>query len=320
MAIIKRVGLIGIIFSLAGGIFWRGSHAQASDRRYFPETGHTVANEFLAFYESVDSPLLLFGYPITDAFQDQTTKLQVQYFQKARFELHPELPEGKQVVLSTLGELTYVPGDKIPLPPHFPACKAFATPNGKFQVCYDFLDFFLDHGGVSLFGLPISNFEVQELRIKQCFQNACFEWYPELPLGQKVRVADLGTHYFRIRRENPNLLKPVNGMPIPQTILRLQVNAFARKAVTGMTDEQTVYVIVRDQNLHPVSNAKVTLVIRQPSGEESEHKLDSLTDPNGVASFSFSFQAESQGVIQVWATASFNDLSTTSLTSFRIWW
>ncbi len=51
---------------------------------YVPETGHWIWGEFLTEYNSVDDPLLYFGYPITDDFIDSVTGQHVQYFQKAR--------------------------------------------------------------------------------------------------------------------------------------------------------------------------------------------------------------------------------------------
>ena len=92
------------VFLLSGSFGWRLPVFQMEGERYFEETGHRVTGEFLEFYRQVDNPLLVYGYPITDAYQDPTTRIIVQYFQKARFELHPESPQGLRVQLSPLGE------------------------------------------------------------------------------------------------------------------------------------------------------------------------------------------------------------------------
>src|SRR5436190_148152 len=61
--------------------------------RFFPETGHTVAGAFLAYWDANGS-LAQFGYPLSDEFSE-TSALDgqphtVQYFERALFEHHPE--------------------------------------------------------------------------------------------------------------------------------------------------------------------------------------------------------------------------------------
>jgi hypothetical protein len=72
------------------------------NRRYFRETGHTVAYSFLQYFDAHGS-LDIFGYPITE-FQWENGRL-VQYFQRARMEWHPEFPENQRVQLGNLGEI-----------------------------------------------------------------------------------------------------------------------------------------------------------------------------------------------------------------------
>ncbi|GEM_PF-6190581 len=69
--------------------------------RHFPETGHTVAFAFKDFWES-RGDLATFGYPITEQLVENG--LTVQYFQRARFEWHPENPDGYRVQLGLLGD------------------------------------------------------------------------------------------------------------------------------------------------------------------------------------------------------------------------
>ncbi len=62
-------------------------------RRYFPETGHTLAYGFLRFWLR-NGGLTVFGYPISEELSevDPATgqTVTVQYFERARFEWHPE--------------------------------------------------------------------------------------------------------------------------------------------------------------------------------------------------------------------------------------
>ena len=68
---------------------------------FFPETGHTVCGAFLSYWQShgldLGDPavsereaIALFGYPVSEVFTDPATGLTVQYFERARFEWHPE--------------------------------------------------------------------------------------------------------------------------------------------------------------------------------------------------------------------------------------
>lgn len=69
--------------------------------QYFPVTGHTACGSFLTYWSShglsfgdpgitYRESLALFGYPISEPFVDPATGLTIQYFERARFEYHPE--------------------------------------------------------------------------------------------------------------------------------------------------------------------------------------------------------------------------------------
>jgi len=73
---------------------------------YFPETGHTLRGKFLAYWQQ-NGGLAQFGYPLTEEFFEpddpNSAPLQVQYFERNRFELHPENQPPYDVLLGTLG-------------------------------------------------------------------------------------------------------------------------------------------------------------------------------------------------------------------------
>lgn len=62
-------------------------------RRYFAETQHTLSGKFLAYWEA-NGGLALFGLPLTEEFREVNPadgqEYTVQYFERARFEHHPE--------------------------------------------------------------------------------------------------------------------------------------------------------------------------------------------------------------------------------------
>lgn len=77
-----------------------------ADATFFSETGHNLGGQFRAFWQSRGG-LAMFGYPLSEEFaeanpQDGQTYT-VQYFERARFEFHPEMPAGQQVLLGHLG-------------------------------------------------------------------------------------------------------------------------------------------------------------------------------------------------------------------------
>jgi len=78
-----------------------GQPTADANRLYFPETRHTVAYAFKDFWEQRGG-LLIFGYPITEQLVEGGRI--VQYFQRARFEWHPENPDPYRVQLGLLGD------------------------------------------------------------------------------------------------------------------------------------------------------------------------------------------------------------------------
>lgn len=73
---------------------------------FFPETGHALGGQFLTFWQQ-NGGLPTFGYPLSEEFAEYNTQdgqvYTVQYFERARFEFHPELPPEYQVQLGHLG-------------------------------------------------------------------------------------------------------------------------------------------------------------------------------------------------------------------------
>jgi hypothetical protein len=304
------------LLMLAGSVGLQPTAAQTGRELYFPETGHKVTGEFLDAYLAVENPLLLYGYPITEAFMDPVMGKMVQYFQRTRFELHPEMPPELRVKRTPLGAYIYEPGNLLPTPSeNSNACKYF--PESGYPVCYAFLDFFEANGSVAQFGYPISNFESHEDRIVQYFQLARMEWHPEFPVGQRVTLTDLGRNYFDLMGEKLERLSPVNNV-LP-TILDLKVNAFTRQAVTSLQGEQTISVIVQDQNRLPVQNAQMTMTVKMPSGQVLEYPLPA-TDERGLSQFTFDFSARTLGMVQISVQVNYEGLLEVARTAFRVWW
>lgn len=304
---------IAIIFvSLLFG--WQLSIAQKNYEQYFPETGHWIRGEFLVAYWSVPDPLLVYGYPITEAYPDELTERYVQYFQKARLEIHPENPPELRVQQTPLGWYLYEPGVEMAAPPNASPCRYYHE--SGFKVCYDFLKFFDAHGGLAQFGYPISGFEIQNGRIVQYYQKARFEWHPERSRGDKVVLGELGREYFRLILEDPRRLK---SNTIDRFVLNLNVHAFVHKPVVPLHSEQTITVIVLDQTSLPVPGARVSLLVTLPFQKSQSYLIDEPTDNNGVVRFTFPSQSSAIGLATIRVTAEYNGKNVSTLTAYSVW-
>lgn len=307
----------GLLLAVLIGV-WAPAQAQKTDSQYFPATGHWVTGEFLAFYQKASDPQVVYGYPITDAFQDPLTGLTVQYFQRARFELHIEAREGDRVQLTALGTLLYAPGKPVSLPPDSAACQYF--PQQKHSLCYAFLTFYNRYGGEAQFGAPISDIEEQDNIYVQYFERARFEWHPELSEGQRVSVTDLGQAYFDQVVDDRSLLEPKPSSNLPQSAIQLQAHVFTDRAAVSPNDSQTLYVVVQDQYLRAVPLANVAVTIHYPIGGEERYRLP-LTDKDGITRFNFNVGSQPYDTVTtVQVEVTQGGLQAKTGTWFRIWW
>jgi hypothetical protein len=78
-------------------------------QQYFAAIGHTLRGGFLGVWQSRGG-LAIFGYPISEEFAERNPAdgrvYTVQYFERARFEYHPEyLGTNQSVQLGLLGRI-----------------------------------------------------------------------------------------------------------------------------------------------------------------------------------------------------------------------
>jgi hypothetical protein len=310
-----------VILIALTGMVGNQVYAQAiADREYFPQTGHWVTGPFLEKYYSVPNPEELFGFPKTDAFPEDISGLTVQYFEKARFELHPDEIPDLRVKLSNLGSFLYQKGQTLPVLFNASGCQFYPQVDSGYYICFDFLEFFEKNGGVAHFGYPISNFEILDGWIVQHFQRARLEWHPERPLGTWVMVSNIGIQYFHDHNENPILLRPNNDDNIiPQPITEITVRAFVGTPVMPLNGTQTLYVIVQDQNHDPVDGTTVNFTITYPNGEMRQYQMKP-TNTRGISTLKFPIHVENPGIIEIQVTGTLEPFQVATKTSFQIWW
>ena len=149
---------------------------------FFSQTQHHVSDRagFLSFWRERGG-VLIFGYPIGEEIVEDGRV--VQYFERARFEYHPEqLGKDGQVQLTLLGrELTA----GRTFPDATPDMGTQFFPETKHTLSGKFLQFWLKRGGLPIFGFPISE-PIEEvspidgqMRVAQYFERARFEYHPE---------------------------------------------------------------------------------------------------------------------------------------------
>jgi hypothetical protein len=296
--------------------------AQEGSGRYYSETGHTLDGEFLPYFNQ-HGGLEILGYPITDAFIDYWSGLVVQYTQNSRLELYPD-PETKtmQVRLKELGVL-FVGDRALDLADPVAIgsnsdCEYY--PLTGHNVCYMFLEYYEQHGGPALFGYPVSEFTVENDRLVQYFQGFRLDWYPENPQSSKVQVAPLGRVHFERMGYDRDLLRPrAPSNALAYEIVDLHPKSSVQKAVVKTADTQRVFVVVRDQNLLPVSSAAVTLVVNYPT--ETRTLTMPPTNLDGVSQYSLEFSGLEPGdEVDLEFFISSGTVLTSTRDSFRVWW
>ncbi len=102
-----QLGLLGWDLAQQQGLtdtepFQRINASSDASCTYFPETGHRLCFGFRDYWNA-NGGLAIFGFPISEEFTDPSTGLTVQYFERQRFEYHPENPPAWQVEGGLLG-------------------------------------------------------------------------------------------------------------------------------------------------------------------------------------------------------------------------
>ena len=101
------LGLLGVQVS-SGRIFPPAEDpTTGADTVYFPQVKHTLSGPFLGYWQRYGG-LAQFGYPISEPVLERNSTdgktYTVQYFERARFEFHPEYRGTEaEVLLGLLG-------------------------------------------------------------------------------------------------------------------------------------------------------------------------------------------------------------------------
>jgi hypothetical protein len=149
--------------------------------RTFPETGQTLCDGFLYYWERYGG-LSIFGFPISPQLQENG--LTVQYLERAKLEFHPEAVGTEWVIVGELLGRTVTAGREheepfLPLANPAPDSTCTAFQETGHRLCGGFRAYWEQHGGLWMFGYPITEEFHEGGYIVQYFERARFEWHPE---------------------------------------------------------------------------------------------------------------------------------------------
>jgi murein DD-endopeptidase MepM/ murein hydrolase activator NlpD len=174
--------------------------------RYFPDTGHYVSGEFLSYYLDTPRGAELFGLPLTEDFPQQFPDgaiFRVQYFERARMEWHPELPQGKRVQLGVLTP-TVLSGRTFDRLPALPTTQTrLYFPETGHTLSSGFLNYWKANGGLATFGYPLSEEMGEDGVTVQYFERARFEYHSKLEgTPYAVQLSPMGYMALKAARFN----------------------------------------------------------------------------------------------------------------------
>ncbi len=209
---------IGMLLLLVG-VLPLAEPARAQERRCFAQTNQCIEGRFLQYWQQ-NGGLSVFGYPVGPAREERnrdTGKTYLtQWFERNRFELHPENARPYDVLLGRLGDDTLLKQGRdwrreyVRQPLDSSACEAVNTDGQDFILCPPFRDYYRAHGlefddrpgaspaeSLALFGLPLTQAKMEtnssgDNVVTQWFERARFEYHPTKPAPYKVLLGLLG--------------------------------------------------------------------------------------------------------------------------------
>lgn len=184
-----------------------------NEQHCFPETGYCIGGRMREFWE-YNGGMEVFGFPIGPQKRDwvEGQQLDIQWFERTRLELHPERLRPDDVMVGRVGaEMIAFQGRDWTLfaksSPH-PECRYFAETG--YNVCGEILHRwragglerdgilgFSEEESIALFGLPLSNLQIETLSDGsqypvQWFERARFELHPKQFPPYNVMLGLLG--------------------------------------------------------------------------------------------------------------------------------
>jgi hypothetical protein len=215
---------IALVLLLIACLAWLPP-VRAATPRFFPETGHNLADPMLTHWNT-QGGLPVFGYPISEAFQeynaDAGATFFTQYFERNRFEHHPENKAPYHILLGRLGDevLKQQGRDWRTSPPATPESPNYFVQTSHAIAHAPFWQYWKTHGlefdgrrgfsqaeSLALFGFPLSEPQMEtnpsgDRVLTQWFERARFEDHG----AEGVLLGLLGNETTITRRAEPPFL------------------------------------------------------------------------------------------------------------------
>ncbi|MBI5350501.1 MAG: Ig-like domain-containing protein [Chloroflexi bacterium] len=282
---------------------------------------HEVAEPFRGYYNANGGALVL-GVPITSGLIEEGVR--VQYFQNVRLEYHPQLPEGKQVIPSSIG--INFEGNSTPC-----IRPQDVAPNAYYFDCHsvrqEFLGFFNQQGGLQFFGYPISEMYISGTQVIQHFERASIVWNKSKPVEYQFGLLNLGSQWCTINKKcqssgpaNVVTATPTFMLPPPDASPKgLGLKTLPEFPVFDIkTQRQTLKAWVTDDKGKPVSGIVVSFSVQY--AVSSERYETSPSDRNGYAFVSLAVKPYKPGDLILYrASITQNGVTVSEHGSFVVW-
>lgn len=230
----RHVALIVALLALAA--WWVAGLAVAAPLRQsvapacFPETGYCTGGRIREVWEQ-GGGLPVFGFPITSLQEEliEGRPRMVQWFERARLELHPEQPPPYDVLVGRVGAELRAAGERPSFATAMPGDCRFFAETGQ-SLCGPFLDAWLyggrpldgdpavsDAESLALYGFPLGPPRTERLSdgrayVVQWLERARFELHPELD-GMVLRGL-LGRELAPVAADPPGTPWPGEAPPV----------------------------------------------------------------------------------------------------------
>jgi hypothetical protein len=200
---------------------WPQPDTDHPDWTYYPETGHYLGFAFRTFWTR-SGGLPVIGYPLTDEFlelnPDTVEFYTVQYFERQRYEWHPEnAGTPYEVLLGRFGAqiLALQHQDWQDLPKVDPSTPHYFPETGH-AIAPDFWNYLSSHGlefgdpgvtfreSLALFGYPITEPMLEthagrDTVMTQWFERTVMEYHPNDPPEWRVLLLRVGAEVLSLR-------------------------------------------------------------------------------------------------------------------------
>lgn len=209
------------------------------------ETQSDAATLFQSFY-AANGGVEIFGLPLSSDFDRDG--LRVQYFERARFEWHPEFSGTQnEVMLSALGRTAL--SDRVFSPASPQPGKTYFRQT-EHNMGGSFASFWFAHNGQRIFGYPLSE-EIQEqsaddgqLYTVQYFERARMEWHPEL--GQVI-LGRLGVQQYPTKQLGAQSTESTLS-PYEQDVLRILLGARGANGIASPKLDLALINVARERS------------------------------------------------------------------------